>query len=119
MTLSNWLLNDVQEDTTDDVNNTNDAIETTFEINVPVAKEDSFSSSTCSLYKSAKNFNQKKELHGAYLLRTIEKPRRYSKYFQTTFFLSENILFSPMHQHPFFVKKMYTIWMATISQCGN
>ena len=94
MTLSNWLLNDVQEDTTDDVNNTNDAIETTFEINVPVAKEDSFSSSTCSLYKSAKNFNQKKKvLHGAYLLGTIEKPRRYSKYFQTTFFLSENILF--------------------------
>ena len=62
MTLSNWLLNDVQEDTTDDVNNTNDAIETTFEINVPVAKEDSFSSSTCSLYKSAKNFNQKKSI---------------------------------------------------------
>ena len=94
MTLSNWLLNDVQEDTTDD-NNTNDAIETTFEINVPVAKEDSFSSSTCSLYKSAKNFNQKKVLHGAYLLRTIEKPRRYSKYFQTTSFLSENILSYP------------------------
>ena len=42
MTLSNWLLNDVPEDTTDDDNNTNDAIETTFEINVPVAKEDSF-----------------------------------------------------------------------------
>ena len=110
MTLSNWLLNDVQEDTTDDVNNTNDAIETTFEINVPVAKEDSFSSSTCSLYKSAKNFNQKKKycmVHTYYV--QLKNPdviqnisRLPSSYLKISFF-------SPMHQHPFFMKKMYTI----------